>query len=70
MRQWKPFFTCRALGAIYVAHFCMNWTAYIIMHWLPTYLHTFLGANPMDLSLACLPYLLNSIGSIGEFTVL
>uniref|UniRef100_A0A914WLV3 Uncharacterized protein n=1 Tax=Plectus sambesii TaxID=2011161 RepID=A0A914WLV3_9BILA len=43
----------------------MNWTAYVIMHWLPTYLHVYLQANPSDLSFAALPYILNSVFSIG-----
>lgn len=64
-REWRIFFASRPLCSIYVAHFCMNWTAYVVMHWLPTYLHTTMKANPTDLSLACLPYILNSLCSIG-----
>lgn len=64
-RQWRIFFASSALLSIYFAHFCMNWTSYVVMQWLPTYLHTTLHANPLDLSLACLPYVFNSLVSIG-----
>ncbi|KAF4525360.1 hypothetical protein B566_EDAN007843 [Ephemera danica] len=33
------------LWSIYIAHFAMNWSSYIIMQWLPTYLTRTLGAN-------------------------
>ncbi|VDP13976.1 unnamed protein product [Soboliphyme baturini] len=65
LRNWRKFFFTRPLLAVYFAHFCMNWTAYIIMHWLPTYLHTKLNADTQTLSLACLPYAFNSLCSIG-----
>lgn len=65
LRRWQLFITLRPLLAIYVAHFCMNWTAYVIMHWLPTYLRVYLQADPSDLSLAALPYVFNSLASIG-----
>ena len=70
VKHWRSFFTITPLLAIYVAHFCMNWTSYVIMHWLPTYLHTTLNANTTDLSLACLPYILNSLCSIGMIYLL
>jgi ACS family sodium-dependent inorganic phosphate cotransporter len=41
-------------AAIYVSHFCTNWSVYIIISWVPTYL-TSLGA---------------SIESVGAFAVL
>lgn len=41
-------------AAIYIAHFCTNWSIYIIISWVPTYL-TSLGA---------------SIDSVGAFAVL
>ena len=48
------------LWAIYCAHFAMNWTNYIVMNWLPTYLVNTLGANRQSISLTALPYLVNS----------
>ncbi len=65
MRQWRLFFTKTPLLAIYGAHFAMNWTSYMIMHWLPTYLHTQFGANETALSLAAAPYVVNSICAVG-----
>lgn len=55
------------LVAIYVAHFCMNWNAYVIMHWLPTYLRVVFRADPAGVSLAALPYLTNSLCAVGMF---
>lgn len=52
------------LWAIYTAHFAMNWTTYIIMHWLPTYLVHSLGADPQSMSLTALPYLVNSVSGV------
>lgn len=61
---WLRFLTLPALWAIYTAHFAMNWTNYIIMNWLPTYLDRTLGASPESLSLTALPYLINSLAGI------
>ncbi|XP_050428588.1 sialin-like isoform X2 [Adelges cooleyi] len=55
----KNFFVHWPLWAIYIAHFSMNWSNYIIMHWLPTYLY-YLGANPISMSLTAIPYIFNS----------
>ncbi|VDN04059.1 unnamed protein product [Thelazia callipaeda] len=64
LNRWDRFFTLPPLTAIYVAHFCMNWNAYIIMHWLPTYLRVTFRADPAEISLAALPYLANSLFAI------
>jgi len=58
--------TLSPLWAIYVAHFAMNWSNYIIMNWLPTYLDRTLGASPESLSLTALPYLINSLAGISS----
>ena len=63
---WMRFLTLSALWAIYTAHFAMNWTNYIIMNWLPTYLDRTLGASPESLSLTALPYLINSLAGISS----
>lgn len=55
-----------ALWAIYIAHFAMNWSNYMIMSWLPTYLGRILSASPASLSFTALPYLVSSVCGIGE----
>ncbi|XP_017785194.1 PREDICTED: sodium-dependent phosphate transport protein 1, chloroplastic-like [Nicrophorus vespilloides] len=57
----KKLFCRRALWALYVAHFAMNWASYIVMQWLPTYLSRTLGADAHSLSLTAVPHILNSI---------
>lgn len=64
--HWSRFFRHWSFWAIYAAHFSMNWTNYIIMQWLPTYLVTTLGANRESISLTAVPYLVNSFAGICE----
>ncbi|XP_054708769.1 uncharacterized protein LOC129218506 [Uloborus diversus] len=59
--RWIEFVNRWSLWAIYIAHFSMNWTNYIIMQWLPTYLSRNLGANTEDISITAVPYLINSL---------
>lgn len=59
--RWTEFITHWPLWSIYVAHFCMNWSNYIIMQWLPTYMARNLGANTNDIMFTAIPYLLNSV---------
>lgn len=56
----------KPLWAIYIAHFAMNWSSYIIMQWLPTYLSRSLGANAKSISLTAVPYVVNSLVGIGK----
>ncbi|VDD89793.1 unnamed protein product [Enterobius vermicularis] len=65
LRSWERFIILSPLLAIYFAHFCMNWTSYVIMHWLPTYLRRVFRADPSGISLAALPYLANSLFAVG-----
>uniref|UniRef100_A0A1Y1KHB5 Major facilitator superfamily (MFS) profile domain-containing protein n=1 Tax=Photinus pyralis TaxID=7054 RepID=A0A1Y1KHB5_PHOPY len=58
--RWSDFLMSKALWAIYIAHFAMNWSSYIIMQWLPTYLSRMLGANAESISLTAVPYIVNS----------
>ncbi|CAG0882703.1 unnamed protein product [Darwinula stevensoni] len=58
---WTEFLIHWPLWAIYIAHFAMNWSNYIIMQWLPTYLSRDLGANITSMSLTAVPYLVNSL---------
>lgn len=39
------FLTNRAMWAIIVAHFCSNWTLYVILSWLPKYVNEGLGVS-------------------------
>ncbi|KAB7503536.1 Ascorbate transporter, chloroplastic [Armadillidium nasatum] len=52
------------LWAVYIAHFAMNWSNYIIMQWLPTYLSRTLGANTESMSLTAIPYIVSSFCGI------
>jgi len=45
----------------------MNWSNYIIMQWLPTYLARNLGANKESISLTAVPYMVNSLVGIGKY---
>ncbi|KAH9281175.1 Sodium-dependent phosphate transport protein 1, chloroplastic [Echinococcus granulosus] len=62
--RWRDFFSHRSLWAIYAAHFSMNWSNYIIMQWLPTYLVRSLGGGRFEVTLTALPYITNSICGI------
>ena len=44
----------------------MNWSTYIIMQWLPTYMTRSLGADRHDIMFSAVPYVLNSIVGVGE----
>uniref|UniRef100_A0A5S6Q6Q0 MFS domain-containing protein n=1 Tax=Trichuris muris TaxID=70415 RepID=A0A5S6Q6Q0_TRIMR len=63
-KQWRTFFCDMSMCSVYLAHFCMNWTSYVVMHWLPAYLHAVFRADPSALSLTCLPYIFNSLFGI------
>lgn len=62
--RYTDFLCKKPLWAIYVAHFAMNWSSYIIMQWLPTYLSRSLGANAKSISLTAVPYVVNSLVGI------
>ncbi|KAK3592163.1 hypothetical protein CHS0354_019454 [Potamilus streckersoni] len=59
--HWSEFICHWPLWSIYIAHFCMNWSNYIIMQWLPTYLLRSLNGNKSDIMLTAAPYVLNSV---------
>jgi len=40
---WGGFLKNKAVWAIIVAHFCNNWTLYVILSWLPKYVNEGLG---------------------------
>jgi MFS family permease len=40
---WRRLFSLKPVWAIVIAHTCNNWGFYILLLWLPTYLHSNLG---------------------------
>ncbi|KAL7294169.1 sodium-dependent phosphate transport protein 1, chloroplastic-like [Trichogramma pretiosum] len=62
--KWVEFISHWPLWALYIAHFSMNWSNYIIMQWLPTYLSRNLSANKESISLTAIPYIVNSLVGI------
>jgi len=36
---WRALLTTRAVWAIIISHFCSNWTLYLMLTWMPSYLH-------------------------------
>ncbi|CAH8870353.1 unnamed protein product [Trichobilharzia szidati] len=62
--HWTEFVSHWPLWAIYIAHFSMNWSNYIVMLWLPTYLVRYLGADEYSVMLTAIPYVCNCLGSV------
>ncbi|XP_051174429.1 uncharacterized protein LOC127290082 [Leptopilina boulardi] len=62
--RWTEFILHWPLWSLYIAHFAMNWSNYIIMQWLPTYLSKNLSANEKSISFTALPYIVNSLVGI------
>lgn len=65
--RWTKFLQSWPFWAIYIAHFSMNWTNYIIMQWLPTYLTRYLRASKESVSLIAVPLVVNSLFETGEY---
>lgn len=47
----------------------MNWSNYIIMQWLPTYLTRTLGGKKESLSFTAIPYVVNSVVGISKLII-
>ena len=68
----RQFLRNKALWAIVVAHFCNNWTLYVILSWLPKFVNDGLGVAFASVGLiAMLPHLtsflcLNIAGNIAD----
>ena len=68
----RQFLRNKALWAIIVAHFCNNWTLYVILSWLPKFVNDGLGVAFASVGLiAMLPHLtsflcLNIAGNIAD----
>jgi len=43
--NWTEFLKCGPVWAIIVAHFCNNWSLYVLLSWLPTYVNKGLGVD-------------------------
>ena len=48
---WARLLTLPAVWAIFVAHFCSNWSLYVLLAWLPTYFKTTFGVSLTDAGL-------------------
>ncbi|KAK7492895.1 hypothetical protein BaRGS_00015842 [Batillaria attramentaria] len=59
--RWSEFVSHWPLWSVYIAHFSMNWSNYIIMQWLPTYMTRSLGASHNSIMFTAVPYLMNSL---------
>uniref|UniRef100_A0A8D8YMG6 Ascorbate transporter, chloroplastic n=2 Tax=Cacopsylla melanoneura TaxID=428564 RepID=A0A8D8YMG6_9HEMI len=59
--HWTVFISHWSLWAVYIAHFANNWSTYIIMQWLPTYMSSYLEADSHSLSFTAMPYVMNSL---------
>jgi len=44
----------------------MNWSNYMIMQWLPTYMARNLGANKQDMMFTAVPHIMNSVFGVGK----
>lgn len=42
---WRRLLTCGPVWAIIVAHFCNNWSLYVLLSWLPTFVNKGLGVD-------------------------
>ncbi|CAF1202052.1 unnamed protein product [Adineta ricciae] len=62
--RWIEFMSHWPLWAIYIAHFAMNWSSYIVMVWLPSYLTTTFDADPTNLSFTAFPYVMNCLSGV------
>ena len=64
--RWPEFFGHWSLWSVYIAHFSMNWSNYIVMQWLPTYMARTLGAEKHAIMLTAVPYIMNSLVGVGR----
>jgi sugar phosphate permease len=60
---WRTLLTNQHLWAIYVAHFSFNYSWYVLLGWLPTYIHEHLGLDLKENELlAATPYICGYCG--------
>ena len=69
---WREFLSNGPLWAIIVAHFCNNWTLYVVLSWLPIYVNQGLGVDFASVGLiSMLPHIasflfLNVLGNFAD----
>ncbi|MFW6093954.1 MAG: ACS family MFS transporter [Pseudomonadota bacterium] len=69
---WKALLSSSAVWAIIVAHFCNNWSLYVLLSWLPTFVNEGLGVDYADVGwVTMIPHLasflfLNVAGNIAD----
>ena len=60
---WRTLLQTKQLWVIYIAHFSYNYAWYVLLGWLPTYLHDHLGLNLKEnRGLAAMPYVCGYFG--------
>ena len=68
----REFLRSKALWAIIVAHFCNNWSLFVLVSWMPTYINKGLGVDYASVGLlAIIPWtatavFLNIAGSLAD----
>jgi ACS family sodium-dependent inorganic phosphate cotransporter len=69
---WRALLTSMPVWAIIVAHFCNNWSLYVLLSWLPTFVNQGLGVDFADVGLmAMVPHIasflfLNVAGTLAD----
>lgn len=69
---WRALLTSMPVWAIIVAHFCNNWSLYVLLSWLPTFVNQGLGVDFADVGLmAMVPHIasflfLNVAGTVAD----
>ena len=60
---WRTFLTSRHLWVIYISHFSFNYSWYVLLGWLPTYIHDHLDLDLKENKLlAATPYICGYFG--------
>ncbi|MEM8496395.1 MAG: ACS family MFS transporter [Pseudomonadota bacterium] len=61
--HWTTFLRHRAVWAIAVAHFCNNWSLYVLLTWLPTFVNKGLGVDFASVGwVSMIPHVTSFIG--------
>ena len=69
---WRQLLANRAVWAIVIAHFCNNWSLYVLLSWMPTFINKGLGVDYASVGwLTMIPHLasfvaLNVAGGIAD----
>eukprot|EP00475_Leptophrys_vorax_P025499 TRINITY_DN3572_c0_g1_i1.p1 TRINITY_DN3572_c0_g1~~TRINITY_DN3572_c0_g1_i1.p1 ORF type:complete len:496 (+),score=141.69 TRINITY_DN3572_c0_g1_i1:64-1551(+) len=61
---WKQLLTNKGAIAVYISHFCFNYSWYVLLGWIPTFYIQKLGYNlKHDSSMAALPYICGAVAA-------